>query len=207
MTNCPRPRKDNRIPFSAAIHVEAGTPSVSACDRATEAIRAPSHRAGRRGRTCDTADRRAGPEHGTARRRRYRRHRARGDGVGRRPGLAARFWNATIGRGAPMSRAGPSPSTSPTAPCSVISCRCNRCARPGLHLIGALGPLRRLAMREGLAPSWRSTRRAANARGKPTGRSAATTSRTIGNLYSAFIGPVGTLDGPVPAKVNSQLCL
>lgn len=30
----------------------------------------------------------------------------------------------------------------------------------GLHLIGAFGPLRRLAMREGLAPSWRSTRRA-----------------------------------------------
>jgi 2-octaprenyl-6-methoxyphenol hydroxylase len=28
----------------------------------------------------------------------------------------------------------------------------------GLHLIGALGPLRRLAMREGLSPSWRSTR-------------------------------------------------
>jgi 2-octaprenyl-6-methoxyphenol hydroxylase len=26
----------------------------------------------------------------------------------------------------------------------------------GLHLIGAFGPLRRLAMREGLAPSWRS---------------------------------------------------
>jgi len=25
----------------------------------------------------------------------------------------------------------------------------------GLHLIGAWGPLRRLAMREGLAPSWR----------------------------------------------------
>jgi 2-octaprenyl-6-methoxyphenol hydroxylase len=25
----------------------------------------------------------------------------------------------------------------------------------GLHIIGALGPLRRLAMREGLAPSWR----------------------------------------------------
>jgi len=30
----------------------------------------------------------------------------------------------------------------------------------GLHLIGSVGPLRRLAMREGLAPSWRSTRRA-----------------------------------------------
>jgi 2-octaprenyl-6-methoxyphenol hydroxylase len=29
----------------------------------------------------------------------------------------------------------------------------------GLHLIGAVGPLRRLAMREGLAPSWRSARR------------------------------------------------
>jgi 2-octaprenyl-6-methoxyphenol hydroxylase len=28
----------------------------------------------------------------------------------------------------------------------------------GLHLIGALGPLRRLAMREGLAPSWRPNR-------------------------------------------------
>ena len=27
----------------------------------------------------------------------------------------------------------------------------------GLHLIGAIGPLRRLAMREGLAPSWRAT--------------------------------------------------
>lgn len=29
----------------------------------------------------------------------------------------------------------------------------------GLHLIGAIGPLRRLAMREGLAPSWRTRRR------------------------------------------------
>jgi len=29
----------------------------------------------------------------------------------------------------------------------------------GLHLIGSWGPLRRIAMREGLAPSWRSTRR------------------------------------------------
>lgn len=28
----------------------------------------------------------------------------------------------------------------------------------GLHLIGSLGPLRRLAMREGLAPSWRTSR-------------------------------------------------
>ena len=28
----------------------------------------------------------------------------------------------------------------------------------GLHLLGSFGPLRRLAMREGLAPSWRSTR-------------------------------------------------
>ena len=29
----------------------------------------------------------------------------------------------------------------------------------GLHLIGSFGPLRRIAMREGLAPSWRPTRR------------------------------------------------
>jgi 2-octaprenyl-6-methoxyphenol hydroxylase len=29
----------------------------------------------------------------------------------------------------------------------------------GLHLIGSIGPLRRLAMREGLSPSWRATRR------------------------------------------------
>jgi 2-octaprenyl-6-methoxyphenol hydroxylase len=29
----------------------------------------------------------------------------------------------------------------------------------GLHLIGTIGPLRRLAMREGLAPSWRNGRR------------------------------------------------
>ena len=29
----------------------------------------------------------------------------------------------------------------------------------GLHLVGSFGPLRRLAMREGLAPSWRSSRR------------------------------------------------
>jgi 2-octaprenyl-6-methoxyphenol hydroxylase len=30
----------------------------------------------------------------------------------------------------------------------------------GLHLIGSIGPLRRLAMREGLAPSWRAGRHA-----------------------------------------------
>jgi 2-octaprenyl-6-methoxyphenol hydroxylase len=30
----------------------------------------------------------------------------------------------------------------------------------GLHLIGSVGPLRRLAMREGLAPSWRARRHA-----------------------------------------------
>ena len=38
----------------------------------------------------------------------------------------------------------------------------------GLHLIGALAPLRRLAMREGLAPSWRP---APGATGRPAGRS------------------------------------
>jgi 2-octaprenyl-6-methoxyphenol hydroxylase len=34
----------------------------------------------------------------------------------------------------------------------------------GLHLIGSIGPLRRLAMREGLAPSWRSRRQPAEHR-------------------------------------------
>jgi 2-octaprenyl-6-methoxyphenol hydroxylase len=29
----------------------------------------------------------------------------------------------------------------------------------GLHLIGSIGPLRRIAMREGLAPTWRKARR------------------------------------------------
>lgn len=38
----------------------------------------------------------------------------------------------------------------------------------GMHLIGSWGPLRRLAMREGLAPSWRPTRRV---RETPTYRS------------------------------------
>ncbi|HYW64790.1 MAG TPA: UbiH/UbiF family hydroxylase [Bradyrhizobium sp.] len=37
----------------------------------------------------------------------------------------------------------------------------------GLHMIGALGPLRRLAMREGLAPSWRAT---PNVRETPAGQ-------------------------------------
>jgi 2-octaprenyl-6-methoxyphenol hydroxylase len=32
----------------------------------------------------------------------------------------------------------------------------------GMHLIGSIGPLRRLAMREGLAPSWRSSNRRAS---------------------------------------------
>jgi 2-octaprenyl-6-methoxyphenol hydroxylase len=32
----------------------------------------------------------------------------------------------------------------------------------GLHLIGAFGPLRRLAMREGLAPSWRERKAFSN---------------------------------------------
>ena len=40
----------------------------------------------------------------------------------------------------------------------------------GLHLIGAFGPLRRLAMREGLAPSWR-TSPAAAVKAKQAGRS------------------------------------
>jgi 2-octaprenyl-6-methoxyphenol hydroxylase len=44
----------------------------------------------------------------------------------------------------------------------------------GLHLIGSIGPLRRLAMREGLAPSWRPAR---TFKEKPAGPSEAATSR------------------------------
>ena len=38
----------------------------------------------------------------------------------------------------------------------------------GLHLIGAVGSLRRLAMREGLAPSWRPTRNIMETPADPT---------------------------------------
>ena len=41
----------------------------------------------------------------------------------------------------------------------------------GLHLIGSFGPLRRLAMREGLAPSWRSPRTGEVSKGIPAARS------------------------------------
>jgi 2-octaprenyl-6-methoxyphenol hydroxylase len=41
----------------------------------------------------------------------------------------------------------------------------------GLHLIGSFGPLRRLAMREGLAPSWRTPPTAAAVRETPAARS------------------------------------
>jgi 2-octaprenyl-6-methoxyphenol hydroxylase len=37
----------------------------------------------------------------------------------------------------------------------------------GMHLIGSIGPLRRLAMREGLAPSWRSSPARATITGTP----------------------------------------
>jgi 2-octaprenyl-6-methoxyphenol hydroxylase len=47
----------------------------------------------------------------------------------------------------------------------------------GLHLLGAFGPVRRLAMREGLAPSWRS-RLGSSSRGTPDDRSGATTSQS-----------------------------
>jgi 2-octaprenyl-6-methoxyphenol hydroxylase len=41
----------------------------------------------------------------------------------------------------------------------------------GLHLIGSVGPLRRLAMREGLAPSWRAPYASRGARETPAARS------------------------------------
>ena len=41
----------------------------------------------------------------------------------------------------------------------------------GLHLIGSVGPLRRLAMREGLAPSWRTSAAGRRTTETPAGRS------------------------------------
>jgi 2-octaprenyl-6-methoxyphenol hydroxylase len=41
----------------------------------------------------------------------------------------------------------------------------------GLHLIGSFGPLRRLAMREGLAPSWRASPAGGNPTETPAVRS------------------------------------
>jgi 2-octaprenyl-6-methoxyphenol hydroxylase len=41
----------------------------------------------------------------------------------------------------------------------------------GLHLIGSFGPLRRLAMREGLAPSWRTSYASRSVTETPAGRS------------------------------------
>ena len=43
----------------------------------------------------------------------------------------------------------------------------------GLHLIGSIGPLRRLAMREGLSPSWRPARQSRQGGYPPTGPDAA----------------------------------
>ena len=67
----------------------AGTAQISAFDRAAAADCQKPHRAGRRVRACGAADRRAGPQYGTARRCRYRRHRARRDRGRRRSRLAS----------------------------------------------------------------------------------------------------------------------
>lgn len=49
----------------------------------------------------------------------------------------------------------------------------------GMHLIGAIGPLRRLAMHEGLAPAWRRRRSAGQSAGQTSaGRPEAPTSRS-----------------------------
>ena len=62
----------------------AGTASVSARDRNLRAVCPASHRADRRSRACAAADRRARPQHGTARRRRHRGDRRRCTGGGQR---------------------------------------------------------------------------------------------------------------------------
>ena len=69
-------RNGNRIPFSAASRSSRDAICFRSRSNSPGNSRKPSHRAGRRGRACAAADRRAGPEYGTARCRRYRRYRA-----------------------------------------------------------------------------------------------------------------------------------
>ena len=71
------------------VRVEPGRHLFPLADRTSQPIRKGPRRAGRRVRPCGTADRRAGPQHGSARRRRYCRHRRPGDLARRRSRLAA----------------------------------------------------------------------------------------------------------------------
>ncbi|NGD62309.1 UbiH/UbiF family hydroxylase, partial [Klebsiella quasipneumoniae] len=57
----------------------------------------------------------------------------------RRPDVASRTWAIDIANRSLLS--------------DFLGVQTARAA--GLHVLGAFGPLRRLAMREGLAPSWR----------------------------------------------------
>src|ERR1700738_2089258 len=166
----------------------AGTSSVSAHNRAAPAICQSPHRAGRRGRARGAADRRAGPEYGTARCRRY--HRSRGAPPPGRPPIGARGLNMGLRDAADITDLAARAIASGEDPGSAhVINRYDQTRRPdilsrtfvidmanrsllsdflpmqwlraaGLHLIGSIGPPRRLAMREGLAPSWRPTRRA-----------------------------------------------
>ena len=62
-------------------------------------------------------------------------------------------------------------SISPTARCCSDFLPMQSLRAAGLHLIGSIGPLRRLAMREGLAPSWRTSRPNAPVTETPAARS------------------------------------
>ena len=174
-TNCPTPPKSNRIPFSAASRSSRGaicfrwrssSPGSSPAIASRWSAKPPMccRRSARRASTWDCATPPISPT-------------SRGEAMllRRGSGRAAGAGALSIRRGAPMSPAGSSRSTSPTARCSAISLPMQSLRAAGLHLIGSFGPLRRLAMREGLAPSWRP--RAARFTETPAGRSGSATSR------------------------------
>ena len=95
---------------------------------------------------------------GLSRCRRYCRYRAGGIVLRWRSRFARSAGAIRPRHGGRTSSAAPSPSISQTGRCSARFLPMQSLRAAGLHLIGSFGPLRRLAMREGLAPSWRTAR-------------------------------------------------
>ena len=97
-----RPRSSAaRIRSSARSTVEAGRGVFPLGIETARSFAARAHRAGRRGRACDPADRRAGAEPRPARCRDHRRARGRGAARRRRCRRRRNCWRATTGCAAP----------------------------------------------------------------------------------------------------------
>ena len=116
-------------------------------------------RAGRRRRARLSADRRAGAQPRPARRRGDRRGRGRGARATGATSAGASRSRLTSGRGAPTSSPAPRWSTGSTGRCWPSSRRSTSPAGRGSRRSRAVGPLRRLVMREGVAPRLRPAAR------------------------------------------------